>query len=275
MHLSFQKKNRLGRECSSARIWNNNFLFIKMWLWSENGLEREEEGGKNDLSLQTALSSSSLSSTGNLKWQIQWLITAPIDANGKTPCGIQWEKDQTPNLDCCQQWGANVSLNRASLVSFLPHVSSANCQLSVESRLFRAHEESGQAGFAKPVEFEAVWTSWNIYQVCRAGDWLLQASSPLTSGQGSSPFQDTAIPLGVHVHMKAVAKMWHLHMPTSPKAQPGLDSSPGGGCQRDVASASITYFWKPPVQRRHQNCLAQPGPGFPCSCLWERHFPNA
>lgn len=101
--------------------------------------ERRREG-KNDLSLQTALSHSSLSSTGNLHWQIQWLVAAPIQGNGKIPRWIQWEKDQTPNLDCCQQWGANVSLNRANLVSFLPHVSSANCQPSVESRLLTALE---------------------------------------------------------------------------------------------------------------------------------------
>lgn len=130
-------------------------------LKMDSGKRRRE--GKNDLSLQTALSHSSLSSTGNLRWQIQWLITAPIEANGKIPSWIQWEKDQTPNLDCCQQWRANVSLNRANLVSSLPHVSSANCQLSGESRLFIALEESGWSGFARLVEFEALRTSWNIY----------------------------------------------------------------------------------------------------------------
>lgn len=198
------------------------FYSLKCGYGLKMDLRERRREGKIDLSLQTALSSSSLSSSGNLHWQIQWLITAPIDANGKIPCGIQWEKDQTPNLDCCQQWRANVSLNRASLVSFLPHVSSTRCQLRVESSLFTAREESGWASFAKPVEFEAVWTSWNSYRLCRAGDWLLQASSLLTSGQGSSPYQDTAIALGAHVHVKAVAKMWHLHMVTSPKAQPGL-----------------------------------------------------
>lgn len=198
------------------------FYSLKCGYGLKMDLGETKREGKNDLSLRTALSSSSLSSIGNLHWQIQWLLTAPVDANGKTPWGIQWEKDQTPNLDCCQQWGASVSLNRASLVSFLPHVSSTNCQLSVESRLFAAREESGRAGFAKPVEFEAVWTLCIIYQLCRTGDWLLQANSPLTSGQGSPPYQDTAVALGVHVHVRAVAKMWHLHTVTSPKARPGL-----------------------------------------------------
>ena len=139
------------------------FYSLKCGYGLKMDLGEKRREGKNDLSLQTALSHSSLSSIGNLHWQIQWLITAPIEANAKIPCWIQWEKDQTPNLDCCQQWGANVSLNKANLVSFLPHVSSANCQLSVESRHFIALEESSWSGFAKLVEFEALWTSWNIY----------------------------------------------------------------------------------------------------------------
>lgn len=153
------------------------------WTWGKGGGR-----GKNDLSLQTALSHSSLSSIGNLRWQIQRLIAAPTEANGKIPCWIQWEKDQTPNLDCRQQRGANVSLNRANLVSFLPRVFSANCQLSVESRLFIALEESGWSAFAKLAEFEALQTSWNIHWLCRT--WLTfasQFSSAFRSGLTSSP----------------------------------------------------------------------------------------
>lgn len=55
-------------------------------------------------------------------------------------------------------------------------------------------------------------------------DWGLTSASQFSSDLGPelTPHQDTAMALGVHVHVKAVAKMWHLHMVTSPKAQPRL-----------------------------------------------------
>lgn len=261
-----RRKTGLAETAVLQGFETTTFYSLKCGYGLKMDLRERRRGEKNDLSLQTALSSSSLSSTGNLHWQIQWLITTLVDANGKIPRGIQWEKDQTPNLDCCQQWGANVSVNRASLVSFLPQVSSIFCQLRVESRLFRAREESGRAGFAKPVEFEAVWTSWNIYQLCRTGDWLLQASSLLTSGQGSS------LPL-----------LWlsRCEWRQFPKCGTCVWSHPQRHSLGWVSRRRLSderglclnnLFWSSPQCRGDTRTAC---PGFPCSCMQERSFPNA
>lgn len=212
-----RRKTGLAETAVLQGFETTTFYSLKCGYGLKMDLRERRREGKNDLSLQTALSSSSLSSTGNLHWQIQWLITAPTDANRKIPCGIQCKKDQTPNLDCCQQWGANVSLNRASLVSFLPHVSSTHCQLRAASRLFAAREERGRAGSAKPVESEAVWASWNICSFAGLGiDFCKPVLFWLPARAHSSPG---------HCHCSggpcaregSCAKMWHLHTVTSPK----------------------------------------------------------